>query len=176
MISGRAWRLVTATSADDACRERQFFGVLALSQHAAQSVDGVSLEAESYVGVDASGDADVGVVEEFFDHDEVDALFQEQGRGGVAELVEADASEPGPVEEAAEASGEIGRVEGPARRRGEDETTRFPCGSRCLALSVLLLLGPLEGVDAFGGQGDAAFGGAGCGVQDGEAARCGIPS
>jgi hypothetical protein len=88
--------------------------------------DGVSLEAESYVGVDGGGDADVGVAEEFFDHDEVDALFQEQGGGGVPEVVEADAAEAGPVEEAAEASGEVGWVEGPACRHGEDETARFP--------------------------------------------------
>ena len=30
------------------------------------------LEAESDVGVDGGGDADVGVAEEFLDHDEVD--------------------------------------------------------------------------------------------------------
>lgn len=60
MISGGAWRLVTATltatSADDACRGRRLIGVLALGQHAAQSVDGLALEAESNVGVDAGGD------------------------------------------------------------------------------------------------------------------------
>ncbi len=33
--------------------------------------------AESDVGVDGGGDADVGVSEEFLDHDEFDALFQE---------------------------------------------------------------------------------------------------
>ncbi len=80
MISGGAWRLVTATltatSADDACRGRRLF-VLALGQHPAQSVDGLALEAESCVCVDAGGDADVGVAEEFLDHEEVDPLFQE---------------------------------------------------------------------------------------------------
>ena len=48
------------------------------------------LEAESDVGVDAGGDADVCVAEEFLDHGEADALFQEQGRDRVPEIVEAD--------------------------------------------------------------------------------------
>lgn len=65
----------------------------------------MALEAESHVGVDGGGDADVGVVEEFLDDDEVDALFQEQGGGRVPKVVEADHSEPGAVEEAAEAAG-----------------------------------------------------------------------
>jgi len=42
-------------------------------------VDGLALEAESDVGVDGGGDADVGVAEEFLDHDEFDALLQEEG-------------------------------------------------------------------------------------------------
>ncbi|WP_372464384.1 hypothetical protein [Streptomyces olivaceus] len=45
------------------------------------------------MGVDAGGDADVGVAEEFLDDDEVDALFQEQGVGRVAEVVETDLPE-----------------------------------------------------------------------------------
>ncbi|GAA3060762.1 hypothetical protein GCM10020254_00700 [Streptomyces goshikiensis] len=49
----------------------------------AEEVDGVALEAESDVGVDGCGDADVGVAEEFFDHDEFDALLKEEGGGGV---------------------------------------------------------------------------------------------
>jgi hypothetical protein len=39
--------------------------------------------------LDAGGDADVGVAEEFLDHDEIDALFQGQG-GSRVEVVEAD--------------------------------------------------------------------------------------
>lgn len=50
---------------------------------AAEEVDGVALEAESDVGVDGGGDADVGVAEELFDYDEFDALLQEEGGGGV---------------------------------------------------------------------------------------------
>ncbi|OKJ28033.1 hypothetical protein AMK24_30605 [Streptomyces sp. CB02366] len=57
-------------------------------QGAAEGVDGVALEAESDVGVDGGGDADVGVAEGFLDDDEFDALFQEQGGGGVPEAVE----------------------------------------------------------------------------------------
>lgn len=75
--------------------------VVGPTESVVEGVDGLALEAESDVGVDAGGDADMGVAEEFLDHDEVDALFQEQGGGGVPEVVEADAPEPGPVEEAA---------------------------------------------------------------------------
>jgi len=57
------------------------------------------LEAESDVGIDGGGDADVGVAEEFLDDDEFDALFQEEGGGGVSEVVEADAAEAGLAEE-----------------------------------------------------------------------------
>jgi hypothetical protein len=39
------------------------------------------LEAESDVGVDGGGDADVGVAEEFLDDDEFDAPFQAEGGG-----------------------------------------------------------------------------------------------
>ncbi|MCX2968320.1 MULTISPECIES: hypothetical protein [Streptomyces] len=46
----------------------------------AEGVDGVSLETEPYV-VDGGGDADVGVAEEFRDHDEFAAVFQGQGGG-----------------------------------------------------------------------------------------------
>ncbi|WP_282699691.1 hypothetical protein, partial [Streptomyces sp. CC219B] len=53
----------------------------------AEGVDGVVLETEPYVGVDSCGDADVGVAEEFLDHDEFDALFQEQGGCRVAREV-----------------------------------------------------------------------------------------
>lgn len=62
-------------------------------ESAAEEVDGVPLKSKSDVGVDGGGDADVGVAEEFLDHDEFDALFQEDGGGGVAEIVEGDAAE-----------------------------------------------------------------------------------
>ena len=126
------------------------------------------MEAEAYVGVDAGGDADVGVAEEFLDDDEVDALFQEQGGGRVAEVVKADRPDSGAVEEATEAAGEVAGVERPALRGGEDEPVVRPARSGFLAFLPLLFLVDLEGVDAFGGEGDAAFGGEGLGVQDGQ--------
>ncbi|WP_159395671.1 hypothetical protein [Streptomyces sp. 3211] len=43
------------------------------------------------------------MAEEFFDDDEFDALFQEQGVGSSAGGRETDASESGPVEDVAEA-------------------------------------------------------------------------
>lgn len=70
-------------SADYGCGEWVVGGV-------AEGAEGLALEAESYVGVDAGSDADVGVAEELLDDDEADALFQEQGGGRVSEVVEAD--------------------------------------------------------------------------------------
>ncbi len=124
-LLSRLTATVTATSADDG--RDWWVGVVFLAADSmAQSVDGVALEAESDVGVDAGGDADVGVAQELLDHDEVDPLLQEQGGGRVAEVVEADAAESSPVQEAAEAAGEVGRVERPAGRGGEDEAAVLP--------------------------------------------------
>jgi hypothetical protein len=108
---------VAATSADDGCGGWVVGGVAS----GAEGVDGLALEAESDVGVDTGGDADVGGAEEFFYDDEVDALFQEQGRGRVSEVVQADAAESGPGEKSAEAAGEVGGVEWSDGRGGEDE-------------------------------------------------------
>lgn len=90
--------------------------VLQAAERIAEGVDGVALEAESDVGVDGGGNADVGVAEKFLDDDEFDALFQEQGRGRVPEVVEADAAEAGLAEERGEGAGEVGRVDRSALR------------------------------------------------------------
>lgn len=66
---------------DERCCGRWFVGVGVRLEGVAEGVYGLALEAESDVGVDAGGDADVGVAEEFLDDGEVDALLQEQGRG-----------------------------------------------------------------------------------------------
>lgn len=124
--SGALTATLTATSADDGCGRWVVGVVVMAAEGVAQGIDGVTLESESHVGVDAGGDADVGVAEEFFDHYEVDALFQKQRVSRVAEVVETDAAEPGPGEEAAEAAGEVGRVERPSGRRGEDEAAVCP--------------------------------------------------
>jgi hypothetical protein len=80
----------------------------------AEGGDGGLLEAGADVGVDGGGDADVGVAEEFLDHDEFDALLQEEGRGGVPEVVEPDAAEVRAAEESGEVAGEVGGVDRPA--------------------------------------------------------------
>lgn len=49
----------------------------------AEGVDGLVLEVESDVCIDVGGDTDVRMSEEFFDHDEVDTLFEEEGGSGV---------------------------------------------------------------------------------------------
>jgi hypothetical protein len=77
---------LTATSAHGCCAKWQVAvvglvgGLGGVAEGVAKEVDGVALEAESYVGVDGGGDVDVGVAEEFLDDDEFDALFQEEGR------------------------------------------------------------------------------------------------
>ncbi|MBD0734396.1 hypothetical protein BGM09_16095 [Streptomyces sp. CBMA29] len=133
---------------------------------APEEVDGIALEAESDVGVNAGGDTDVGMPEEFLDDDEVDALFQEQSARRASEVVETDGPELRALEESAESAGEIGGVERSTGGGGEDEPVVRPTRSGWLALFLLSFLVDLEGVDAFGGEGDAAFGGAGLGVQD----------
>jgi hypothetical protein len=72
---------LTATSADDGCGQWVVRVVALAAEDVTQGVDSVTLEAESYVGVDAGSDTDVGAAEEFLDHDEVNALFQEECRG-----------------------------------------------------------------------------------------------
>lgn len=86
--------------------------------------------AEPDVGVDACGDADMGVAEEFLDDDEVDALLQEQSCGRMAQVVEPDAAEPGTAKESAEAEGEVGGFERATGRDGEDEPAVRPLSSR----------------------------------------------
>ncbi|KOT35737.1 hypothetical protein ADK41_23560 [Streptomyces caelestis] len=98
------------TAGDDRSGRVVRVAVLA-AEGVAQGVDGVPLESESYVGIDAGGDADVGVAQKLLEHHEVDALFQEQGGGRMSKVVETDAAESGPVEEATEATGEVGRVD-----------------------------------------------------------------
>jgi hypothetical protein len=48
----------------------------------------------------------VGVAEEFLDGDQFDALFEEQGGAGVAQVVEAGSAESGVSEEGAEVLGD----------------------------------------------------------------------
>lgn len=89
-LSSALTATVTATSADGGCDGRVVRVVVVRAERVAQAIDGLALEAEPDVGIDAGGDADVGVAEEFFDHDEVDTLFQEQGRDQVPEIVQPD--------------------------------------------------------------------------------------
>lgn len=72
---------------DGCCRQGWFVTVVGpsggfggLAEGVAEEVDGVALEAESDVGVHRRGDADVGMAQEFLDHDEFDTLFEEEGR------------------------------------------------------------------------------------------------
>jgi hypothetical protein len=86
---------LTATSADGVEQEGWFVAAVGLAEGSTKKVDGVALEAES--DVDSGGDAAVGVTQELLDHDEFDALLQEEGRGPVPEVVETDRADPGEV-------------------------------------------------------------------------------
>ncbi len=101
---------LTATSTDDGYGGWVVRVVVGRAEGVAEGIDGLALQAESHVGVDAGGDADVGVAEEFLDHDEVDSLFQEQGRGRVSKVVEADATESGPAEEVGDTNSTVTHV------------------------------------------------------------------
>ncbi len=155
-LQGLLTATLTATSTDDGRGGWVVGGIVARAEGVAEGVDGVALEAEPDVGVDAGGDADVGVAEEFLDHDEVDALFQEQGRGRVSEVVEADGPELRAVEKTAEAAGEVGGIERSTGGGGEDEPDVCPACSGSFAFFMLSFPVGLEGADAFGGEGDAA--------------------
>ncbi len=69
--------MLTATSANERCCRWIVRRLLGAVQSVVEAVDGLALEAEAYVGVDA----DVGVAEEFLADDEVYALLQKQGGG-----------------------------------------------------------------------------------------------
>lgn len=86
---------MTATSADGCCTKWRFVAVVGpyrglggFAEGVAEEVDDVALEAESDVGVDDGGYADVSVAEKLLDHNEFDALFQEEGGRRVPEGVE----------------------------------------------------------------------------------------
>ena len=52
-------------------------------------------------------DHDVGVAEDFFDGDQGDAAFDEQGRAAVSEVMEADAADAGLRAEPADVHGDV---------------------------------------------------------------------
>jgi hypothetical protein len=156
------------------CGEGWAVGVVAVVECLAEGFDGLVLEAESDVGVDLGGDGDVGVAEEFFDRDEFDALFQEQGGAGVAQVMEAGAAESGAVEEGVEVLRDTAGVEWAAGGCGEDEVPLLPLLFGGLAFGVLGMAVLGEGGEAGGGKGDAAFGGAGFGGVEGGAAVGGV--
>ncbi|GGR90381.1 hypothetical protein GCM10010269_31900 [Streptomyces humidus] len=154
---------LTAKSADDGCCWWVVRVVVLAAESVAQGIDGVPLESES----------DVGVAEEFLDYDEFDALFQEQGGGRVAEVVEADAANISLAEERGEGVGESSWVDWSALRGGEYVPAVLPRGAYGLTLALLLLVVTLQRLETAGGEGDAAFGGPGLGGQRGEPACAG---
>ncbi len=88
---------MTATSADEDPRSGRVVFVVGLGgggdlgcgEGVAEGFDGLVLEAEADVGVNLGGNGNVGMAEQLLDHNEVDALFQEQGGAGVAQVMSA---------------------------------------------------------------------------------------
>jgi len=64
-------------------------------EEAGYLLGGVGVEGGGDVAVDVEGDGDAAVAEPFGDDFGVDAIGQRQGCPGVAEVVEADAGQPG---------------------------------------------------------------------------------
>jgi hypothetical protein len=73
------------------------------------------------VEVDGHGDADLGVAEQVLDDLRVDALGQEQACGGVPQVVEADATQTGSLQDRMEGALDVLLVERRSAARGEDE-------------------------------------------------------
>jgi hypothetical protein len=171
---------LTATSADGHGAKGWFVAVVGLAgdlggvtEGVAKKVDGVALEAHPDVGVDGGGDADVGVSEEFLDHDEFRSLIQEEGRRRVAEVVEADAAEPGPVEQGGEVPGEGGPFDRGTVGPGEHVAAVLPVFACRFAFLVLPVAVLFEGAQARRRQGDASFGTLGLGREGDQAAGVG---
>ena len=108
-----------------------------LAEGVAEEVDGVALEAEPDVGVHRRSHADVGIAQQLLDHDEFDALLQEECGCRVPEVVEADAAEGGPAEQGVEVPGEGGPLDRGAVGPSEDVAARLPARPRSLALLKL---------------------------------------
>lgn len=116
-----------------------------MAEGIAQSVDGLALEAESNVRIHRGGDANVGMAEEFLDHDQFDALFQEKGRRRVSEVLKPDAAEPGPAEQSVEVPGEGGSLDRGAVEPGKDVAARLPVRPRCFRVPQLAGRGAVRG-------------------------------
>ncbi|KJS63114.1 hypothetical protein VM95_05280 [Streptomyces rubellomurinus] len=115
----------------------------------------------------------MGVAQQLLDGDEFDALFQEQGRGRVPEVVEADLAEAGPAEKCVEVAGESGGSDGVAVGASEDVAAVHSTRAGFLLLVGLLLAVGAEREQAGGRVGDAAFGADYLGGEVGQATGAG---
>jgi hypothetical protein len=148
-------------------------GLGGVAEGVAEEVDGVALEAESDVGVHRRGDADVGMAQQLLDHNEFDALFQEEGRRRVAEVVEPDAAQGGPAKQGVEVPGESGPLDRGTVGPGEDVAAVLPARLRRFAFLALPVAMLFEGAQARRRQGDPSFRALGLGGQGGQAAGVG---
>lgn len=132
------------------------------SEGVAEEVDGVALEAGPDVGIHRRGHADVGVAQQFLDHDELDALLQEEGGRRVPQIVDADADA---AEQGVEVPGVSGSFDRGAVGPGEDVAARLPARARLFAFLALPVVVLSEGAQALDGQGDPPLRALGLGGQ-----------
>jgi hypothetical protein len=63
------------------------------------------------VGVHRGGHPNMGMAQQLLDHDELDALLQEEGGRRVPEIMKPDAPQGGPAEQGVEVAGEGGALD-----------------------------------------------------------------
>jgi len=148
-ISGRALHKVVARRR----RRAGAGGLVGVAEGVAEEVDSVALEAGSEVGVDGGGGADVGVAEEFLDHDEFRSLLQEVA---VAWGRSWKRMRRGP-----EVPGEGGPFDWDTVGSGEDVAAVLPARARSLAFPGLSVAVLFEGAQARRGSVDVAERGSG---------------
>ena len=116
---------------------------------------GVFLHARQDVGIDLEGEGDRGVAKHLADDFGRDALREEQGRGSVAQVVEADVGEPGSFEHGLEhALGDVLAAYRLATGAGEDQAVVGPEGAVSQPLFVLAGAMAVQRLDSHGGKVD----------------------
>jgi len=110
------------------------------------------------------------MTQQLLDHDEFHALFQEEGRGRVPQVVEPDCPQAGVTEHGVEVAAEGCGFDGVPVRASEDEAVVHPLSAGLLRLAGLSGTVLAERGDAGGREGDAAFRADRLGRQGGEAA------
>lgn len=111
-----------------------------------------------HVGVHVGGDVQPGVAEQVFDRHEFDALFQQQRRTRMSQIVKPDVADFGQVADGLVLPVHVGRVERPAGRRAEHHVLVGPPVTGFPPVEVLPLPIPLQSGDTGGREQNLAAG------------------